>query len=319
MKFRHTKTVILITLLLLLALHAQGLVTPGRITVYSTPSGALACIDNVDCDTTGATFTAGGNSWHTVVITERGYLQWSDSVYVTSDQTAVVNAVLEPNPSTTGIQVYVTPGSGTVCLDNSQCRVNVGTAGSTGSTQFAGLSQGYHTVTVDSTDGYQDYSTQAYVSMGSFTTLRIELDPSATPITPATPATGTVRVYIDRVGSTVCIDNGECHEDVGGSDGPGTGTTIFSKVTADSWHSISVAADGYKPYSTQVSVSRDQINTVDVSLEPLVDGTTLPTPAPTPLPTGPTPQPTRAGLDALPVLGALVVCGAVIVFRNDRQ
>jgi hypothetical protein len=319
MRFTFAKTAIFIVLLILLATPAMGLVEPGRITVYSTPSGARACIDNADCDTTGATFTANGNAWHTVVVTEKGYLQWSDYVYVTSGQTSVVNAALDLNPAVTAIQVYVTPGGGTVCLDNSDCRVNVGTIGTTGSTQFSGVSEGYHTISVESPAGYEDASRLVSVTLGKFTTVTIVLDPDETPappVTPITPATGTIRVYVDRTGSTVCLDNGNCRENVGGTSGPGTGTTVFEDIAANKVHAISVAADGYKPYSTEVSVSEDQISTVDVSLEPIAAGTTLPTILPTESPYVPA---TRAGLDALPVLGALVLCGAVILCRNMKE
>ena len=319
MRFLFAKTVLFIVLLILLVIPAMGLVEPGRITVYSTPTGARACIDNADCDITGATFTANGNAWHTVVVTEKGYFQWSDYVYVTSGQTSVVNANLDMNPAVTAIQVYVTPGGGTVCLDNNDCRVNVGTTGSSGSTQFSGVSEGYHTISVESPAGYGDTTRLVSVTPGKFTTVTIVLDPDetpATPVTPVSPATGTIRVYVDRTGSTVCLDNGNCREDVGGTDGAGTGTTVFEDTTANSIHTISVAADGYEPFSTEVSVGQEQIATVDVSLKPIPAGTTLPAILPTESPSVPA---TRAGLDALPVLGALALCGAGILCRNMKE
>ena len=322
MRFPFAKTALFIVLLILLAIPAMGLVEPGRITVYSTPPGARACIDNADCDTTGASFMASGNAWHTVVVTEKGYLQWSDYVYVTSGQTSVVNAVLDLNPAVTAIQVYVTPGGGTVCLDNSDCRVNVGTVGSSGSTQFSGVSEGYHTISVESPAGYEDATRLVSVTLGKFTTVTIVLDPVQTPQTPATPvtpATGTIRVYVDRTGSTVCLDNGNCRQNVGGTDGPGTGTTVFDDITANNVHAISVAADGYEPYSTEVSVSEEQINTVDVRLQPLKEETTVPTLTPTPLLTESPLPATRAGLDPVPVIGALALCGAIVLLRNNKD
>jgi hypothetical protein len=327
MSFRHAKIILLITLLLLLAVPALAVVTPGRITVYSTPSGANACVDNTNCDFTTATFTASGNAWHTVVVTAAGYQQWSDAVYVTSDQTSVVNAILEVNSAVTGVQVYVTPGSGTICIDNSQCRMNVGSIDTTGSTQFTGVTEGYHTITVDSTDGYNDYSKQVYVTMGKFTTIHIDLDSYSTPVTTVTtilPAFGTVRVYVDRLGSTVCLDNADCRDYVGGSPGTGTGTTLFEGVSANTRHTITVAADGYWPYSREILVTKDLVNTVDVSLQPFATVTTPPTTltttaSPTSVPTLPTPLPTQAGLDAVPLLGAFALCGAAVVFRNHRK
>jgi hypothetical protein len=236
-------------------------------------------------------------------------------VYVTSDQNAVVNADLEESSSSTGVQVFVKPGSGTVCLDNVQCHMNVGNAGSTGSIQFTGVKEGYHTITVGSPAGYQDFSKEVYVTMGRFTTLNIDLVPYFTPVipvTPQTPATGNIRVYIDRVGSTVCIDNGNCRDNVGGAGGPGSGTTLFSDVMVGTAHTISVALQGYEPYSLQVSVGKDQVNTVDVALKPLASGTTAPV-------SGSSLPPTKAGIGVIPVLGALSLCGAVIIGRKSRK
>jgi hypothetical protein len=330
MPIRHLKSVILVTLLLLLAVHAQGDVAPGRITVYSTPPGALACIDTVNCDTAVATFTASGNGWHSVVVTNKGYLPWNDQVFVVSNQNTVVNAEMKLNPSATTLQVDVTPGGGTVCLDNSQCNPNVGSLSSSGSTRFTGVSEGYHTITVESPAGYLDYYTPVYVNLAKITYVTINLNPLISPVTyvtpvatPSTTGTGTVRVYVDQSGSTVCIDTTNCRVNVGGAAGSGTSTTLFTNVTANYSHTISVAADGYKPYSTQFSVGKDLISTVDVSLQPLAAViTTPPTPTPTaaiPVTATPSPLPTRAGLDAVPVLGALAMCGAIFCFRNNNR
>ena len=138
----YTKTLFLIAVLLLIAMPATALVPPGRITVYSTPSGANACVDTKQCDITPATFAVDGNAWHMIVVTEKGYRDWTETVYVTSDQNSVVSAYLDQDPAATGIQVNVTPGGGSICLDNSQCRADVGTVNSTGSSLFTGVSPG---------------------------------------------------------------------------------------------------------------------------------------------------------------------------------
>jgi hypothetical protein len=326
MPYLNTKRALLIVLLVLIAVPAMAEVPPGRITVYASPSGALACVDAASyCDSTDATFTVQGNAWHTVTVTEKGYLQWTDSVYVTSDQTSVVNAYLDLNPAVTGVQVYVTPGGGTVCLDNSQCRVNVGTTGSTGSIQFPGVSAGYHTISVESPAGYQDASELVFVELGKITTVTIGLDPDTTPVSTAVPVvnpvTGTIRVYVDRTGSTVCIDNGDCRENVGGTPGPGTGTTVFTGVSAYESHIISVAADGYRPSSKGVTVSQDQVSTVDISLQPLAAETVtpLPTLTPTPVPTQPAPIPTRAAGPGAALLLGVLALGAIFLGKKDRE
>jgi hypothetical protein len=74
------------------------------------------------------------------------------------------------------------------------------------------------------------------------------------------------------------------------------------------------------PVSAKIIVGKDQIATADVSLQPIAGETTIPTLIPTPLPTVPPTMPTnRAGLDALPVIGALALCGAVFLFRKQGQ
>jgi len=331
MPIRHLKKVILIAFILLLAVHVQALVEPGRIVVTSTPSGAVACIDTVYCDTTDTTFTVSGNTWHSIVITEKGYTQWTGTVFVISNQNTWVNAQMVLNPSATVIQVDVTPGGGTVCLDNSQCHKNVGAGSSTGSTQFTGASEGYHTITVESPAGYLDYYAPVYVNLAKTTYVTIGLRPlisSPTPVTPVvTPVvnpdtgTGVVRVYIDRTGSSICLDNTDCRTNVGGTASPVTATTLFYNVTADYGHTVSVTADGYKPYSSQISVKKDLITTVDVTLQPLTTATPVVTQA-APLAlatTEPTPQPTRSGLGLIPVLGSLILCGALFWFRKNGR
>ena len=49
---------------------------------------------------TPITVTTDGG-YHTVRIESSGYSSWSDSVFVTADQTATVYAALTPNPSPT--------------------------------------------------------------------------------------------------------------------------------------------------------------------------------------------------------------------------
>ena len=312
-----------------------ALVPPGRITVSSTPTGALACIDSRDCDTTGATFTVEGNAWHTVRVTEKGYLEWTDTVFVTSDQTSTVDAYLDLDRNATGIQVYVTPGGGTVCLDNGDCRANVGAPGTTGSTRFTGVSPGYHTISVEAPVDYVDTTKLEKVELGKVTEVDIVMDAFLVPVATTSAAqrtTGTIRVYVDRTGSTICIDNANCMYNVGGSPGPGTGTTVFDHVTANETHIVTVAADGYEPFSAPVSVGKDLIAKIDVTLRPMAGVTTVPTiilppvttvslttsvPSPTTIPTL-TPIPTRSGLDAVPVIGALALCSMVFLFRKNK-
>jgi hypothetical protein len=326
-----TKTAFILVLLVFLVLPAMAAVPPGRIIVYSTPSGANACIDNTNCDITPTTFVVEGNAWHMIVVSEKGYRDWIDTVYVISDQASVANAFLDLDPATTAVRVNVTPGGGTVCLDNNQCVERVGTVNSTGSTLFTGVSPGYHTVSVTSPAGYADTMKLIQVNLGKTTQVNITLDVFVPPPTTIKPATGMVRVYVDRTGSTICIDNMQCAYNVGGSPGPGTGTTFFNDVAVNMTHIVTVSADGFEPFSATVSVQKDLIAKVDVTLNPIAGRTTVPTTPVTTVPatttavsTTATPPPTmpvqtRAGLDAVPVLGALALCGMVFLVKSRRE
>lgn len=324
MPIRNMKTALLLVLLLLLASSATAAVAPGRITVYSTPTGALACVDAKTCDITGATFTVEGNAWHAVTITQKGYKPWTDRVFVTSDQISMVEAYLDLDANATAIQVIVRPGGGTICLDNGDCRSNVGSVAGNADALFTGVSPGFHTISVESPAGYLDTTKLVKVELGKTTDVTLQLDPFVAPTSPVSRATGTVRVYVDRTGSTVCMDNADCYLRVGGVPGPGTGTSVFNDVTADELHIVTVAADGYRPVSTQVRVGQDQIATVDVKLQPLTAATTVSTPVQTPAVTQPTtlltPLPTRsAGPGVIPVLGVLALCGVVFLCRSGRK
>jgi hypothetical protein len=332
----HVKALLVVAVLLFCILPAAAEVPPGRITVYSAPSGANACIDNRNCDITPATFAVEGNAWHMIVVTENGYHDWIDTVYVTTDQTRMVTAYLDLDPAATAIRVNVTPGGGTICLDNSQCRADAGNVNTTATTLFTGVSPGYHTISVESPAGYIDTTKLVYVNLGKITQVTIALEafiPPPTTVTTTPPATGMVRVYVDRTGSTICIDNARCMYNVGGSPGPGTGTTVFDHVIANETHIITVAADGYEPFSAPVSVGKDLIAKVDVTLRPMAGVTTVPTTAPLPVTTvtqvttvppstvlsTPMPIPTKSGLDTVPVIGALVLCGIGLLVRKNRK
>ena len=318
-------------------LPPPGYIEPGRIMVYSTPSFAYVCIDKTECDTTPMGFSVTGNAWHTVNISQPGYQDWSTYLYVLTHQTSMVSADMIPNADMTGIQVFVNPGGGTVCLDYSLCNTSVGSAGSTSSTTFTGLSEGYHTITVNNTDGYQPYWTQPYVAPRGFTTLAITLDPipistypngsrpTQTPggfmtvviptdsVIPTIAERGVVRVYVDRTGSTVCMDSGDCRQDVGGMPGPGNGTTVFTDVIANVAHTITVTADGYEPVSRNVTIVRDQLITEEFSLVPAG-----PTPLPTPT-TIPTTATTTSASSEEPVIGALILCSAFFLLRKYNR
>lgn len=79
----------------------------GDLYITSDPSLAEVYVDNAYKGFTPITVTADGG-YHTVRIESSGYSGWSDSVFVTADQTATVYAALTPNPSPTKSPVPLT-------------------------------------------------------------------------------------------------------------------------------------------------------------------------------------------------------------------
>jgi hypothetical protein len=132
-------------------------------------------------------------------------------------------------------------------------------------------------------------------------------------VIPTIAERGVVRVYVDRTGSTVCIDSGDCRQDVGGTPGPGNGTTVFTDVIANVAHTITVTADGYEPVSRNVTIVRDQLITEEFSLVPAG-----PTPLPTPT-TIPTTATTTSASSEEPVIGALILCSAFFLLRKYNR
>ena len=287
------------------------MVSTGNIEVHSTPY-ATACVDGGDCQPTTATFSGlAGNSYHTITVSLNGYQTYYDTVLVTPRDTSVVDAVLQPSsPATGSVQIYITPGGGTICIDGGQCVDNVGTTDGSGSHQFIGImANAYHTVTVTA-NGYQRFITEIYVQPDQVNEANIYLQPLTSP-------TGSVQVYITPGGGTVCLDGARCDANVGSRDG--TGSTRFAGVQADSQHTITVTTTGYLPYSSHFMVLPNQINELDISLQQLAQPTAAPiipatTALPPPVSTTPIPRPTQSPVSAVMVILAIGICGAVLLF-----
>jgi hypothetical protein len=211
-----------------------------------------------------------------------------------------------------GVQVYSTPTGAYVCVDDAQCGY--------APEDFVVTGDAYHSVAI-SMSGYQTWTQYIRVSSGATEVINANLARDVSPTAQPTPApvpetgTGTVRVFVSPAGGMVCIDAKECEVNVGGTEQSGTGTTDFTAVKAGMVHTIEVTNDGYEPYSTQITVLPDQVNEAEVTLRPFPQSA-----APAAIPSEPAPLPTtRSGLDAIPVLGALVLCGALIIRRARKQ
>ncbi|MGD0081282.1 MAG: PEGA domain-containing protein [Methanoregula sp.] len=288
-------------------------VTTGSIQLYSTPSGATACVDGGNCQTTPATFDRlSDGTYHSLTISSPGYQTDYENVMVIAQETTVVNAVLQkPQPATGSLQVYITPGGGTICLDSGQCQAGVGTASGTGSYQYSGVSaNGYHTITA-AENGYQPFTTEVYVQPDQVNEVNAVLQPLINP-------TGNIQVFVTPGGGTVCLDGVQCDANVGVRDS--IGSTQFSNVLANTRHTITVITSGYQPYSLQVSVAPGQTVEVNALLQPATPVATV-NPANVPTTVTPTtvPPTTKAGLTGFAALVAIGICGAAVLSGNKKQ
>jgi hypothetical protein len=211
--------------------------------------------------------------------------------------------------TTNTVQLFVHPGSGTVCLD-SVCEVNVGTLEGYSSIYFEGIESGKdHTVRVYNTAGYEDYSETLYMDLsGNPLTSRIYLEPF--PTETQVPPMGDIQVYVSPGLGQVCLDAKECESCFGE---PTTSWSVrFSDVSSDITHTITVTADGYQPFSTQVAVRPGLISNEDISLQPVGPGTTSAVSAHL-SPVTAQPPPTKAAPAGLTALCAAAILIAALV------
>lgn len=205
------------------------------------------------------------------------------------------------------VQIFVHPGSGTVCLDT-QCEVNVGTLGGYSSTQFHDVTGGRdHTIRVYNTEGYEDYTTEIYMDYaGDPVTRTIYLDPVATP-GPAAEA-GTIQLFIKPGIGEVCLDNRDCEVTEG--DTSETWSVQFSDVETGIAHTITIMTDGYMTATREVSVNPGEMKTLEINLQPV--------PASQAPEETQTAQPTKAGLPAVLTIAAAGICGAFFVLHREK-
>jgi hypothetical protein len=202
---------------------------------------------------------------------------------------ALLSLVATAAATTNIVQVFVHPGSGSVCVDTT-CQVARGSLSGYSSTQFDTIAGGRdHTIKVYDTAGYEDYTDTFYMDYnGDTVTLKIYLVPVATETTaPVTTSseTGTVRVLSTGAAST-------------------SWNVDFDDVTAGSSHTITVTADGYQTATTQITIMPDQVNEATVTLQPIPSAADASVPK------------TQAGFGGIVALVAAGICGMVFVCRK---
>jgi hypothetical protein len=210
------------------------------------------------------------------------------------------------------IQVYVHPGSGTVCLDT-VCKVNQGTIDGTGSTMFENIeADRYYMLNVYGVDGYQPYLKQVYLGKADTILTR---DVQLEPVRLFAQGTGTVQIFITPDGGQACLDR-QC--DVSAGNSSGSWSVQFTDITANTYHTLTLTHTGYETYTKQVRVLPGQTSTLDLALKPLPAGS-APAAAPVPLPTSSNPPPTKACLPGMLALAATGICGFAVAYGRSGK
>jgi len=220
-----------------------------------------ACIDGGVCKQVPAKFdNLSGNSYHVLTINQSGKQLWHDNVLVMPGATTEVHEDIQPyEPVIAPITFNATPAGGLFCIDTERCWFGEGWRGNL---VFDVQANQFHTVTVTH-EGYRPFTTEFYVKSDQPSRGRevmIDLQPDTIPV-------GNIQVNTVPAGGTVCLDGIRCDANVATIDG--MGRALFTGVSANTLHSVSVNLTGYQPYSANVSVSTNQTTVVDVPLHPV--------------------------------------------------
>src|SRR5208283_2626595 len=189
----------------------------------------------------------------------------------------------------------------------------------TGSAQFQVTCGMDHSVLDYYTPGYQSYKSSVYMDYNcDMVTSDIYLVPVPTETETPTSTTGDIQVYIspDPESGMICLDNGRCQGDVAE---PSHDWSVHWSGVSPNLHTISIdGMNGYESAEQQVSVTSDEISTVNINLVPDTTETETAAETPAETPTGSTPA---AATTASPLGNEIVIlatgaAGALMVFRN---
>jgi hypothetical protein len=242
----------------------------GSIQVISSPGGADLYIDRIY---RGVTATTVGNliaGDHKVLLRLSGYLDYTETVTVTSGRVTVIRPTLVQNtqPGTGDIQVSSSPAGASIYLDNAY----QGLTQPDSHTELTGITPGPHQLLL-TRENYQDYSSTVQVIQGQVAVISASLIPS-----PA-PSNATLQITSDPEGADVFLDNRYS----------GITPVTLQSVSPGS-HLVLIKLSGFNDHSTVINLTTGQNALVSVAL----------TPAAAPTPTTGSPVP-------LTVCGAFLV------------
>lgn len=215
----------------------------GTLFVNSTPPGAKVFIDEIFAGTTPATFKNITPVDHVVTLSIPGYDNYTETVWITSDATTIIDVDLAKINAVPGsIKITSTPSAALVYLDN----VNKGVTPLTLDNVVAGS----HAILLRKT-GYNDYRTNINVISGQTATL-------AATLTPVGQKTGTLNIKSDPSGASISID----------AVNKGTTPATVANLVAG-MHTLVLKKAGYKDYTTMISIMAGRTTNVSFAMTKL--------------------------------------------------
>jgi hypothetical protein len=225
-------------------------VSPGSISLSTTPRGVGFYIDNIYQGKTNQIVGNLAAGPHKVGIFEAGYETWENTVTVTSGDITPVTVTLVPekSPDTGDLQVSSSPSGASVYLNDNYR----GITPPDDSLDIVNLVPGSYTVSVKKS-GYQDYATTVTIQAGKNVQMNAALQPAS-----QSPTAASAQISSSPGGADVYVNGAYM----------GITPLSFQKVQPGTY-TIEIRMDGYTPYTTTGQVIAGQNIQLSAALSPV--------------------------------------------------
>jgi len=255
----------------------------GSLNVATSPKGADIYVDGRYVAQSPSVIPGLAPGSHSVRLHKAGYDEYVNTFTVYAGQQTAVSVTLNPQYSSVGsIEVSSVPAGSSLYLDGNY----MGQTPSGDYFDLTSLVPGYHTILLRHTD-YQDYSQTVYVSGGGVVTVSAVLNPVVPGPTP--DVTGQIVAASVPPGAELFLDNVY----------KGVTPLTLSDIPAGS-HVITMKEAGYTDNVQTVTVVGGRSTAVAATLTEVA----------------PTATATKSPVTVVPVVGAIVLVGAVLLLKR---
>lgn len=219
--------------------------------IVSDPDRAKVYLDGILKGETPLLLSDIASGSHTLQVRRAEYDEWTTSVWVPDSGIKTISAVLTKNNTDLpqGISVSSVPSGADVLLDGLKKGVTP--------IILKNLAAGIHVVEI-AYPGYISWKSTVDVPETEIKNLAINLSPKAG------KSPGSIMVTSDPFNALVTLDGTYVGET------PANSSLNLQTVTPGE-HTLGLALSGYKPYSTKITVSQNQVSMVNITLIPVLD------------------------------------------------